>query len=335
MRAIEVAAAGSADQLRLVDAPEPTAGPGEILVRVGYAGVNFADTMLRRDAYFAPATFPFIPGVEVGGRVMAVGSGVDGWAPGERVAGVRLDGGGGYAEVVRLEARCAAKVPEGLDMRLAVAVLNQGLTAQGLIEAAPEIANGASVLVTAAGGGVGGLLLQLARLGGAGQIIGAASDPAKIRLAEAVNAVALDYNDPAWGRAVRAASGGRGVEVFIDGIGGAIREAAPRMVAVGGRIVFYGAASGTSGVTEACLAQVMGKNQSLTGFSVFARINGDPAWLPATLARLFALALAGTLTTPLHPPIPLERAAYAHAAIEGRRTWGKLLLEIAPEEDTP
>jgi NADPH2:quinone reductase len=335
MRAIVVAAAGGPDQLRLAELPAPRPGPGEIQVAVRYAGVNFADTMLRRDAYFIPARFPMVPGVEVAGYVSGVGPQVSGWRDGERIAGVRLDGAGGYAEYTLLDASCAARVPEGLALDRAAALLNQGLTAQGLIEAAPEIGRGASVLVTAAGGGVGGLVLQLARRAGAGRILAAASDPSKIDLAGKLDAVLLDYGDPEWGRAARMASDGGGVDVFIDGVGGEVRATAPRVVAVGGRILFYGAASGASGVDERVLAQVMGKNQSLTGFSVVAAINRDRSWLGRTLEGLFALAMADELAIPINPPIPLARAAEAHAMIEGRGSRGKILLQIQTTEMKP
>lgn len=328
MKAIQVAAAGSTDQLRIVEAPCPTPGPGEILVKVRFAGVNFADTMLRRDAYFTPAAFPFIPGVEVVGHVAGWGDGVGGWTLGEAVGGVRLDGQGGYAEFALLESVHAARIPGGLGLDRAVAVLNQGLTAQGLIEAAPEIARGASVLVTAAAGGVGGLCLQLARLGGAGRTIAAASSIDKLPGAVDMGAIPISYVDKSWVKAVRYVTQGRGVDVFIDAIGGAVRQAAPRATAVGGRIVFYGSASGESGVTESSLAQIMGKCQSLTGYSVIASITCDPTWLARTLARLFGHVAAGSLLTPLHPPFSMERVGEAHRAIESRASSGKILIEI-------
>jgi NADPH2:quinone reductase len=329
MKAIRVDAPGGVERLRLVDAPIPTPGEGELLVQVAVAGVNFADTMLRRDAYFTSQAFPFVPGVEIGGTVAATGPGVTAFEVGNRVAGVILGGGGGYAEYCVASAAHCARVPAGLGFDQAVAALNQGLTAQGLLDTAPEVARGAGVLVTAAGGGVGGLLLQLARLGGAGPLFAAASDVAKLGLAGSLGASLVSYAGDGWPRQVRAMTGGRGVDVVFDGVGGRVREAAPRAVAPTGRIVFFGAASGTMGVTDAMLTLILGRNISLTGYSIHTSIAQDPAWLARTLVRIWALVLAGELKTPINPPYPLARAGEAQAAIESRAATGKILIAVS------
>ena len=324
MKTVQAAHAGGPDVLEVVDAPVPVARDGELLVRVAVAGVNFADTMLRRDAYFVPARFPFVPGVEIAGHVAALGGGIIGWKVGDRAAGIRLDNGGGYAEYATLSAALAAHLPDQLSFARATAVLNQGLTAQGIVETASEIAAGATVLVTAAAGGVGGLLVQLTRLGGAGIIVAAASAPAKL---DGMSS-AVGYHDPDWPKAVRALVGERGVDVVIDAVGGAVRGAAVRTLAQRGRLVFYGAASGDMGITDAVLTQLLGRSASLTGYSIFTSIREDARWLPRTLARLFDLVAAGELVTPLHPPFALTDAAAAHAAMESRGVRGKVLLIV-------
>ena len=324
MKTVQAAHAGGPGVLEVVDAPVPVARDGELLVRVAVAGVNFADTMLRRDAYFLPARFPLLPGVEIAGHVAAVGSGVAGWKVGDRVAGIRLDNGGGYAEFATLSSALSAPVPDGLSFDRATAVLNQGLTAQGIVETASEIATGATVLVTAAAGGVGGLLVQLARLGGSGIVVAAAGDPAKL----AGVTPAVGYDDPDWPKAVSALVGERGVDVVVDAVGGAVRGAAVRTLAQRGRLVFYGAASGDMGITDTVLTQLLGRSASLTGYSIFTSIREDSNWLPRTLARLFDLVASGNLVTPTLVPFALADAAAAHAAIESRGVRGKVLLTI-------
>ncbi len=329
MKAVRIDAPGVAERLGVVDIDRPTVAPGEVLVRVAVAGVNFADTMQRRDAYFAPVAFPFVPGVEVGGTVEALGDGVDGFRIGDRIAGVILGGGGGYAQFAALKAVHAAQVPDGLDLERATGVLNQGLTAQGLLETAPEVARGASVLVTAAGGGVGGLLVQLARLGGAATVVAAASDVAKLAAFAASDVAVVSYAADGWAREVRAATSGRGIGVAFDGVGGTLRAALPRLMAARGRIVFYGAASGATGIDDGVLTQILGKCLSLTGYSIYTSIQEDPAWLRKTLGRLFELVARKQLRVPIHPPFDLARAAEAHRAIESRSTVGKILIRVA------
>ena len=185
------------------------------------------------------------------------------------------------------------------------------------------------MLVTAAGGGVGGMLLQLARLGGAGAIIGAASEVEKIGLAAGVDAKTVSYAKEDWPKDVRVLTDGRGVDVVLDAIGGGVRAASVKVTASRGRIVYYGAASGSQGITDAVLTQMLGKNISLTGYSIYTSILENPQWLAKTLDRLFALAASGQLQTPIHPTFDFADAASAHAALEARTTTGKVLIRIA------
>ena len=324
MKAVTADRAGGPEVLRAVDLPVPEPGRGQLLVRVAVAGVNFADTMLRRDAYFIPATFPFLPGVEVAGVVERAGDGVEGWSVGERIAGIRLDGGGGYAEYVLLDTALIARVPDDLDLERAVAVLNQGLTAQGLVESAPEIRSGATVLVTAAAGGVGGLLVQLASNAGARLVVAAAGRVEKLP----GGSPGIGYDDPQWPKALRGLVGEVGVDVVFDAVGGQVRAAAVRTLASRGRLIFYGAASGSSGVDEQVMTQLLGRSASLTGYSIYTSIREDGAWATRTLERLFDLTASGRIATPIHPPFALADAASAHAAMESRAVQGKVLLKV-------
>ncbi|WP_437758419.1 quinone oxidoreductase family protein [Sorangium sp. So ce1389] len=329
MKAIQIVSPGSVEQLRLIDVPTPKPGPGEVLVRVHAAGVNYMDLLQRAGVYPAPVTYPFVPGVEVAGVVEAVGPGVDDLARGARVAGLRASGGG-YAEYATLPAQRAARLPDGIGYAEATALLVQGLTAQGLVESAPEVQRGASVLITAAAGGVGALLIQLAKRAGAGKVIAAASSEDKLALARSLGAdVGVNYAEAGWVARVREATGGRGADVVFDAVGGELRAASMEGLAPRGRVVIYGAASGSLGITEAVVSGLPVKNHSISGFSLYVPLAEEPAWVSSTLATLFKLALAGSLRTPVHAPFALAHAAEAHAAMGGRNTTGKVVLTVA------
>ncbi|AUX41712.1 alcohol dehydrogenase [Sorangium cellulosum] len=329
MKAVQIVSPGSVEQLRLVEVPTPKPGPGEVLVRVHAAGVNYMDLRQRSGAYPTPVAYPFVPGVEVAGVVEAVGPGVDDLPRGARVAGLRVSGGG-YAEYTTLPAQGTARLPDGIGYAESTALLVQGLTAQGLVESAPEIQRGASVLITAAAGGVGALLIQLAKRAGAGKVIAAASSDDKLALARSLGAdVGVNYAKAGWVDHVLEATGGRGAEVIFDAVGGELRAASMEGLASRGRIVIYGSASGSLGITDAEIGKLPAKNHSISGYSLYVPLAEEPAWIPSTLATLFKLALAGHLRTPVHPPFALEHAAEAHAAMGGRNTTGKVVLSVA------
>ena len=180
MKAIQIAQYGGPEVLVLGEAPRPEPGPGQVLIKVGAAGVNFAETLMREDRYVASYALPAIPGSEVAGTIEALGSGVSGLAPGQRVGAVLAAAKtltGGYAEYCVADAAVTVPLPDALPFDAACALLVQGLTALYLTrEVCPA---GRDVLVTAAGGGVGSLLLQLARHAGAARVIAVASNPAK------------------------------------------------------------------------------------------------------------------------------------------------------------
>jgi len=326
--AIQAAQACDAEGLRPTELPKPVPAADEVLVKVAIAGVNFADTMQRRDRYFLPVRFPFIPGEELAGTIETVGDSVRDWKKGDRIAGLRMGGGGAYAQYATLSVNYAARIPDDLEFALATAVLNQGLTAQGIVESMPEISKGASVLVTAAAGGVGGLLLQLLKRAGAGTIVAAAGDTTKLEFAAKNGAKTVSYNVPDWARTVRTHNGGRGVDVAIDAIGGEVRHGLLASIAPRGRLLFYGAASGSMGIDETSLIQLLGKNLSLTGYSIFTSMREDTGWLARTSAELFALVARGVLHIPKPTTFSMKQAPDAHKAIESRQTQGKVLIAM-------
>jgi NADPH2:quinone reductase len=282
--------------------------------------VVFIDTQIRAGNPPMPALrpeLPVIPGNGVGGVVVDVGEGVDRARIGTRVV-TTTGGRGGYAELVAVDAGELVPIPDGLEVANATGLLADGRTAIGLTRTA-RVSAGEWVLVEAAGGGVGSLLVQLARNAGA-HVVGAASTPEKLRVAaEAGAEVTVDYSDTDWPDRVQEATGGTGVDVVFDGVGGDIGRTAFDLVREGGRFVVHGMASGS--MTAPPEDEVKRRGLEILGLRSFPDI---------PLRELSRMALMDAAEGRLRPIIgqtfPLERAAEAHAAIEGRLTVGKTLL---------
>jgi len=341
MRAVWMHEFGPPDVLAPADTPDPVAGPGQAVVRASYVSITFIETQVRAGRSprgdGGPA-LPVIPGNGVGGTVTAVGAGVDEHLVGRRVV-TTTGGTGGYAEQVAVPAGEVIDVPDAVDLADATALLADGRTAIGLHRlAAPG--SGDWVLVEAAGGGVGSLLVQLAAGSGA-RVIGAAGNAAKRDLARDLGAdLTVDYTVPGWTGAILDATGGAGPAIAFDSVGGDIGRAAFEAMAPGGRFVLSGVASGT--FTDTRPADGDRRGVRVTGLHELgargsaARHVGPAATSPFVAPDLNELtreALAMAATGHLRPTIgqvfALEEAAAAHAAIEARATLGKTLLTTA------
>ncbi|NBE96396.1 zinc-binding dehydrogenase [Nonomuraea sp. K271] len=306
MRAVVVRECGGPEALVLEKVPDPVPGPGQVLIEVMVAGITFVETQVRAGRGPWPAELPAILGNGVAGAVLSTGEGVDPALAGTRVVST-LGGYGGYAELAVAGADDLITLPENLSPEAAVALLADGRTAVGLATAAAP-RPGEWVLVEAAGGGVGSLLVQLARDAGA-RVVGAASSAAKRDLAAGLGAeLTVDYTDPDWARLVRTATGG--LDVVFDGVGGEIGTAAQGLLKDGGRLSVYGMAGGPMTTPDPRVTAV--------------------AWPATDLRELSRQALDLAATGRLRPVIgatfPLESAAEAHAAIEARAVTGKTLL---------
>ncbi|MEW2352587.1 zinc-binding dehydrogenase [Spirillospora sp. NPDC029432] len=312
MRAVWLKEFGGPEVLVAGEAPDPVPGPGQVLVDVAYANITFVETQFRSGA---PSPFrpelPVIPGNGVGGVVAAVGEGADPGLVGRRVVS-GMGGSGGYAERAVVDAAGLFAVPDGLELDAAVALLADGRTATMMLRAAAP-APGERVLVEAAAGGVGTLLVQLAKAAGA-TVVAAAGSGRKLELARELGAdEAVDYGRPGWADAVR------GVDVVFDGVGGDIGRAAFGLLGKGGRMVSYGLASGEwAGVPEERAAE--------RGV-ILVQPKPDPALMRSCTESALEEAAAGRLRPVIGQRFPLERAADAHRAIESRATVGKTLLE--------
>lgn len=320
MKAIQVREVGGPDVLRPVDTGAPEAGPGEVVVDVELAGVTYADTMLRAGRY--PFPLPYVAGMEVGGRVASVGPDVDPGLVGRRVVATTVDNRGGYAERARAAATGAFAVPDGLALEHALAVFQSGAVAAGILAALP-VRPGETVLVTAAAGRIGSLLVQLARTAGA-RVIGSCG-PAKLDAARDIGAhVAVDHTRPDWPDAVRAATDGRGADLVLDAIGGETGARAVDAAAdAGGRIGLYGFTSGTWTPLDAHTVARRGISVSGPLGVAFAKPADEQR---ADAERALAAAADGTLVPRIHATYPLVEAARAHAELDARRTVGAVVL---------
>lgn len=310
MRAIVLREFGPPEQLVLEDVPDLQLRPGELLIEVELSNVTFVETQIRAGWPPHPSMapqLPVVPGNGVGGTVTAVGSGADASLLGRRVVS-SLAGTGGYAERVAVDAGMPIELPDGLAMTDAVALLSDGRTALGLIDAA-GLQPGETVLVEAAAGGVGSLLVQLATAAGA-HVVAAAGGARKTTLARELGAdIAVDYTQPDWGELVGE------VDVVFDGIGGAIAGEAYELVRPGGRFSAFGMASGAFVSVEGRhdVTMVRGARPSAQRSRQLSE-------------RALTEAAAGRLRPLIGQTFELRRAADAHAAIESRATVGKTLL---------
>jgi NADPH2:quinone reductase len=306
MRAIVQNEFGGPEVLELADVPEPAAGPGEVLIDVSTAGINFADTHQRENAYVQKASLPLIPGAEVAGTRRDSG---------ERV--IALTRTGGYAEVVAAPRDRVFGIPEGVDDRTALALLLQGLTAWHLYRTMGRVAPGETVLVISGAGGVGSLATQLGHPMGAGRVVATASTPEKRALclelgADEAVASPRDLSDP--------------VDVVFEMAGGDVFDAAMEVLAPLGRCVVYGISGKEQ--REVRTGRLLKRSQAVIGFWLFHLIE-DPRHLGPPLHDLFARAARGELHAVVGPSYPLADAARAQEDMRARRTTGKLTLALS------
>jgi NADPH2:quinone reductase len=324
MHAVRLHAFGPADNLRYEEVDDPRPGPGQARIAVAACGVHLIDTALRAGRPMGPLALPelpTIPGREVAGVVDAVGPEVDERWVGERVAAHLGPASGGYAELAVREIEALHRLPDGLADDAAVAMIGTGRTALAILEVAALTAEDV-VLVTAAAGGLGSLLVQAARDAGA-TVVGVAGGTAKVqRVAQLGATFAVDYSAPDWSVAVRGALDGREVTAALDGVGGAVGRGALELLGAGGRLILFGFSSGTP--TELSAGDLFGR-----GITVSAAIGARMAQRSGGLRDLEEQALAAAADgrlVPLVQRFALAQAAAAHEAIESRATIGKTVL---------
>jgi NADPH:quinone reductase len=344
MRAVQLKEFGGPEVLQVAELPVPEPGPGELLIRVARAGLNFGDTHQRRNQYIAKHELPLVLGGEVAGTVER---GAGDFAASERV--IALLRKGGYAEYAVAPAARTFRIPDGVSDDDALALLIQGLTAWHLWRTSARLAEGESVVVHSAAGGVGSLLTQLAKPMGAGRVIATAGSAE--RRAEALELGADVAIDPitatgrpgpgaqagADGDARRDAEGplttalieandGNPVDVVLDAAGGAVFAQSLAALAPFGRIVAYG--NSTREKVAVTNGELLKESRAVVGFWLMHLLDRRDM-LEQPLADLFARTARGELRPRLGGAYPLADAARAHEDLEARRTTGKLTLDPA------
>lgn len=322
MKAIRVHEYGGPEVMRLETVPDPVPGPGEALVRLTAAGVNFIDVRKRVGNY--PFDLPGTLGEEGAGTVEALGPGADGPRVGQRVAWMMENGS--YATSAVVPARALVPLPDEIDDRTAAAVMLQGLTAHSLARSAYRISAGETALVHAAAGGLGGLLTQMIVARGA-RVIGTVSTKAKVdRAREAGAAEVIVHEQESFPTAVRRLTGGRGVDVVYDSIGKDTFEGSLEALRPQGYLILFGKSSGA--IPPVNLHMLSSAGGRFVTFATIGQHVNDRAQLLARTGELFDWIRAGALT-PHVSGYPLAEAARTHELLGSRRTTGKLVLEIA------
>lgn len=317
MKAIRVHELGGAEKLSIDDIEKPTPRADEVLVKVAAAGINYADTMMRAGTYLTQPPLPFIPGYEVAGTVEAVGQDVKDVKIGQRVLGSMSTGG--YAEYATVKAVLATPIPNELGFAEATALLAQGLTALGLLD---ETKAGQTILVHAAAGGVGTLLVQLAKHKGL-KVIGTASSEQKLQLVASLGAdFAVNYTEDDWTDEVLIATENKGVDWIIEMVGGPIVAKNLKVLAKHGTMWIYGSASGDD--FKVSVLSLMSKNHTLRGYWLINEpLENRIRYGRELLEHLGAGRLKIQVTE-----FPLEKVREAHEAIENRKTTGKVVLTV-------
>jgi NADPH:quinone reductase len=313
MKAIQIEEFGGPEVLKYVELPDPEPGEGEVVVEVARSGVNFGDTHVTRNDYLAPAELPLVPGGEVSGST----------PDGRRVAALLLRGG--YAQRIAVHEQALVPVPDEVSDEQAAALLLQGLTARTMLAHSARLQSGETVVVQAAGGGTGGLAVQLAKRMGAGRVIALASSEEKREHAKRLGAdAAADSRAPDLKQEILGANGGNQVDVVLEMSGGEAFEACLRTLAPFGRLVTFGIASREE--NEVRTGHLMRNSRAVIGFWL-VHLFRRPDLLREGIADLFEAVAAGELEVTIGAVYPLSEAARAHEDLRARSTMGKILLD--------
>ena len=321
MKAIRVYETGGPERLRYEEVPVPSPGPDQVLVKVHTIGLNFIDVYFRTGLYKTP--LPFIPGMEAAGTVDAVGEGVSTVKPGDRVAYAGTIGA--YADYALIRSRQAVKIPEGLEFQTAAAVMLQGITAHYLTYSAFPLRSGETVLLHAAAGGVGLLLIQMAKRIGA-EVIGTVSSDEKAALARSAGADhVILYTQCDFEQEVKRITGGAGVDVVYDSVGRTTFEKSLDCLRRRGMMVLFGQSSGPVPPFDPSILNQKGSLYlTRPGIAHYTATREELLWRAGDVLNWVS---EGRLKVRVDRVFPLREAAQAHQALESRKTAGKVLLQ--------
>ncbi|HTO54989.1 MAG TPA: NAD(P)H-quinone oxidoreductase [Myxococcota bacterium] len=325
MKAIAVVGQGKDSRLELAEAPRPELRPGEVRISIAASAVNRADLMQRRGLYPPPPGASNVLGLECSGVIAEVGSGVSGFARGERV--MALLAGGGYAEEACVDAGSLIPVPKGMSLLEAAGIPEVNLTCHLNLFQLAALPVGGWALVHGGGSGIGTAAIQLLRLAGAHSIVTAGSAAKCAQCLELGADVALDYTKGEFAPAVLEKTGGQGVDVALDSIGGPYLAQHLQCLKIGGRLVLIGLMGGAK--AEANLALVVGKRLSIIGSTLRARPVAEKAEIVRGFRARFGAALeSGKLHAVVDQVIPLADAQRAHDRVEASTHFGKVILQV-------
>ena len=325
MTAIEISTPGGPDVLKAKAVPVPKPGAGQILIKVAAAGVNRPDVAQRMGAYPPPAGHSPLPGLEVAGEVAAVGQGVGRWKPGDKVCA--LVNGGGYAEYCLAEEPIALPVPAGLDMIKAAAVPETFFTVWNNVFERGRLAAGEWLLVHGGSSGIGTTAIQLAKAFGA-KVVATAGSAEKCRACLELGAdKAVNYRSEDFVAACKEATGGKGIDVTLDMVGGDYTERNIAAAAEDGRIVQIAVLGGAE--VKLNIARLMMKRLTLTGSTLRPRTREVKAGFARALeAKVWPLLAAGKVKVVVDSTFPLTKAAEAHRRLETSAHIGKIVLVV-------
>lgn len=325
MRALLCKEHGMADKLQLVDDwPEPTPGPEEVLIDIKAAGLNFPDVLIIQGKYQFQPEMPFIPGGECAGVVKAVGENVSRYKPGDKVIGMM--GHGCFADAVAMHQAAVSPMPEGLDFRQAAGVAVTYFTSYHALKQRARLQAGETLLVLGAAGGVGSTAVEIGKLMGA-RVIAAASSEEKLALCRELGAdETINYSEQDLKTAIRELTGGKGVDVVYDPVGGDYAEPAIRGMAWNGRYLVIGFASGP--IPAIPLNLTLLKGCSIVGV-FWGRFTGEePEINRRNIEELWTLFAEGKLEPAINDVFPLEDYEKAYDVMTGRRARGKVILTM-------
>lgn len=327
MRAARVSEPGGIERLELADLAPPAAGPGEVLIDVAFAGCNWGDVQKRQGIYPDPVAYPAVLGAEVSGTVAACGKGVNALRPGQPVAAITgPDMLRGFAEAVAVPDRYVIPLPPGFDLRLGAAFPVVALTAYHLLHTAHRLRRGETVLIHAAGGGVGLALVQLAHAAGA-RVLGTVGTERKAALPRRLGAqrvVAHATED--FVAVAMAETRGRGVDLVIDSLGADILPRSFDALRPFGKVINIGEAAGEPDFPVR--KKLYERSTALAGFELLHAVPGSRRWRHGVRRVLEALA-RNTLEVPIAAEFPLARIRAAQEYLEARRATGKVLVRVA------
>jgi len=320
VKAVVMEQHGGPEVLHLRDVPEPTLLPAQVLVEVRAAGVNRGDLQRREAPGEEPVPLPLIIGWEVAGVVRATGEFIQHVQPGDRVVAMMTSGG--YAELAASVGLATLPIPDSLSFEEAAGIPVAYLTAWFALVRRAALRGGETALIQAAGAGVGTAGVQIARLRGARVIATAGSDEKLARIRDLGANETINYRNTDFAQAVRQLTGGRGVDVVLESVGGETLIRSVELLAPGGRLVSVGNSSARSGFIDSSL--LMEKDVSLMGFYLGAELMRSGAI--DEFAKVVDLCARGELKVIIDRVLPLAEAAQAHRVLEDRANFGKVIL---------